>query len=171
VVSAVIEGSPADQKVKVDDILVQIDGILVETQTLEHVKEVLRELGTSAEVKLYRRRNPSNRMLDEPPQINSITKAQHLVLQEAQMKTKPTKKAKATIWGKPGTGSKNPRKVSSIWDGTYNDGHGMTPKTQEKELKRLLRDARRSGQRLDVVVTQHAIIDPNASKLPQYTTA
>jgi len=171
IVSHVIEGSPAEKSLKVDDILVQINTVIVESYTLENVKEILRELGTEADIKVYRRRNTEIYQLSDAPQLDPINRKDHIEMQCNVLGTKPTKKAKATIWGKPGRGKKNPRNVSSIWDGSYTDGQGMTPKSQEKELKRMLREARRSGNRLDVIVTRHAIIDPNAGKTPQYTTA
>lgn len=171
VVSHVFPGSPAEKCLKVDDILVKIDNLIVERYTLEPVKEVLRELGLSAEIKVYRRRNALPYQLQDTPTVNPIVRKDHIAMQTEKSNAKSSKAAKETLWSKPAKGKKSHRNVSSIWDGTYDDGYGMTPKSQEKELKRMLKNARRSGSRLDVVVTRHAIIDPSASKTPQYTTA
>jgi len=180
VVSAVIDGAPAADSLETNDILVQINGTVVESFRLENAKEVLRELGLTADVKVYRRREARAYLDDVGTEVvDPIRRTDHIRLQQEQYHDiaaaaapgGKVKKAKHTVWSKPTKVGAKARKVSSIWDADFDDGNGMTPRKQEKELKRMLRDARRSGSRLDVVVTQHAIINPAIGKTPLSTTA
>lgn len=84
VVSNIHSSTPADGALQLHDIIVQIDGHLVESSSLAEVKESMLDTETVVKLNVYRMRSP--RAFDKPPDLEPI------------IIPKPTKKETAKAW-------------------------------------------------------------------------
>eukprot|EP00041_Stephanoeca_diplocostata_P023565 m.581663 g.581663 ORF g.581663 m.581663 type:complete len:144 (+) comp22327_c1_seq12:106-537(+) len=125
------------------------------TQRVAHLYSRLvtfcRELGRTAKLSVYRRARVGKYAAGRVEEITPIV-----------VVTSRKKKATAAIKQKYIRDEvAKARKVSSVWDKSFSDdGAAMGTKERERELKRMVRQAAKSGSRLDLVITPHAIVNP-----------